>query len=444
MSPRSLREALAQRVLSLAGRGQLEALVHEESLALTRFTHNAIHQNLAEHDVNVRVRALVDGRTGVAATNDLSDASLAATIARARAIAALAPPDPALPGLAFNDEPAAPPGAYSEATASASPADRAGIAAATIAAAERAGLWAAGYVTTASTGLTIANTAGTLVSFDGTTCGLNVKANGPDASGFAERHGNDVAALDGTALGTLAAQKALAGARPASVAPGAWTVILEPAAFGELISHLTDHFSAQTVDEGSSFLADGLERAYMGPNVTIADDFAHPLLAGCPFDFEGYPTRRLPLVAAGVAKHVVTDAAWAKRLNLANTGHGLPAPSSDGPQARHVVVSGGTKTTEQLIAETAHGLLITRLWYIRSVDRRKTIVTGMTRDGTFEIRDGQLTRAVKNLRFNQSILASLAAPEFSHDQHRTTSYDYQIVVPTAKLPAFHFTSTTDF
>jgi predicted Zn-dependent protease len=444
MNDRSEREKLAQRLLSAAAGGDLEVVVRAESRALTRFTHNAIHQNLAERDLTVRIRAIVDGRTGVAVTNDLGESSLAATIARARAIAGLAPPEPDRPGLACNAEPSAPPGAYVEATAAASPAGRARIAAEAIAAAERAGLWAAGYVTTASSGLTIANTAGTLVSFDGTTCGLNVKASGPDATGFAEYHGNDVAGIDGSALGTRAADKAVAGARPATVEPGAWTVILEPAAFGELLSHLTDQFSAQAVDEGSSFLSEGLERAYMGPTVTIADDFAHPLFAGRPFDDEGYPTHQLPLIAGGIAKHVVTDAAWAHRLSLPNTGHGLPAPSAAGPEPLHVVVSGGEKTTDQLIAETAHGLLITRLWYIRSVDRRKTIVTGMTRDGTFEIRDGHIVRGVKNLRFNQSILEALTAPEFSATQQRTAGYAYNIIAPTAKLQNFHFTSTTDF
>ncbi len=438
------REALATRLLNAAGAGQLEALVRDEAVALTRFTQNAIHQNLAERDTSVRVRAIVDGRTGVAVTNDLSEASLRAVVERARAVAAFAPREDDPPGLVANTQPAAPSGAFVAATADASPAERARIAADTIGAVERAGLWAAGYVTTSRSGLTIANSSGTLVSFDGTDSGLNVKANGPDATGFAERYANDVAQLDGRALGEIAVQKALSGAQPAAVEPGPWTVILEPAAFGELLSHLNEHFSAQAFDEGSSFLCDGLDRAYMGANVTLADDFAHPLFAGRPFDFEGYPTRRLPLIANGIAKHVVTDATWAKKLGLPNTGHGLPAPSASGPEPEHLVVSGGDKTVDQLISETERGLLITRFWYIRSVDQRKTIVTGMTRDGTFEIRDGRLAGGVRNLRFNQSILEALNNVEFSSTQSRTAGYSYNIVSPAAKIENFHFTSTTDF
>jgi predicted Zn-dependent protease len=441
---REAREALAARVLGVAGEGQLEALVRDEALALTRFTQNAIHQNLAERDTSVRVRAIVDGRTGVAVTNELDDRSLAGVVERARAMAAFAPREDDPPRLVANAEAAAPPGAFVAETADASPVDRARIVADIIATAEEHGLWAAGYVTTARAGLTIANSAGTLVSFDGTDCGLNVKANGPDATGFAERYGTDLALLDGTALGGLAARKARTGAHPAEVAPGPRTVILEPAAFGELLSHLAEHFSAQAFDEGSSFLSDGLERAYMGPSVTLTDDFAHPLFAGRPFDFEGFPTHRLPLIVNGIAKHVVTDAAWAKKLSLPNTGHGLPAPSAAGPEPAHVVVAAGEKTVEQLIAETEHGLLITRFWYIRSVDQRKTVVTGMTRDGTFEIRRGRVTRSVRNLRFNQSILEALNHAEFASAQYRTAGYAYNIVTPAVKIANFHFTSTTDF
>ncbi len=438
------REALALRVLTAAGKGEVEAIVWDTQSGLTRFTHNAIHQNLAERDTEVRVRAIVDGRTGVAVTNDVGDASLSAAVARARAMAAFAPRDDDPPGLTANDEPAAPAGAFVAATAAASPADRARIAADVFATAESAGLWAAGYVTTSRTGVTIANSSGTLVSFDGTGCGLNVKQNGPDASGFAERYGNDLAVLDGTAAGSAAAAKARLGANPAPVKPGAWTVILEPAAFGDLLAPLIDHFSARAYDEGSSFLSGGLDRAYAGSNVTVADDFAHPLFAGRPFDFEGYPTRQLPLLANGVAKNVVTDAYWAKRLKRPNTGHGLPAPSAGGPQALHVVVSGGDKPLDRLIAETQHGLLVTRLWYIRTVDPRTTIVTGMTRDGTFEIENGAVTRGVRNMRFNQSILEALRHAEFGATQARTAAYACSIVTPPVKLEAFTFTSTTDF
>lgn len=438
------RAALAAKVLELSRGAACETIVSSSALGLTRFTQNAIHQNVANADVSVRVRIVSDGRTGVAASNALDDASLRALVERATGIARVAPSDTEAAPLVRAAEIAAPANAFSTAIAEATPQRRAAIAAQLIAASERASLWAAGYVTTSTSGITIANSAGTRASFDGTTCGLNVKANGPDASGFAECYGNDLELLDGAAAGTRAAEKASAGASPVAVAPGAWTVILEPAAIGELLSYLTDHFSAQAYDEGSSFLSGALGQTFAGNGVTLRDDYADPLHAGMPFDYEGFPKARLPLLEAGVARNVVTDARYAARLHFPNTGHGLPAPSGSGPEPTYVVVTAGGKSVERLIAETERGLLVSRFWYIRPVDTRKTIVTGMTRDGTFLIENGRIAAGVRNMRFNQSILGALATCEFASDAVRTGGYSYSMVVPAAKIDGFRFTSTTEF
>lgn len=440
----SERVALARTILDLAGGDACEAIVTSSASGLTRFTHNAVHQNLASADTTVRVRTIVDGRTGVAVTNDLGSASLAQTVARARAIAAFAPADVIARALLHTAPIPAPHGAFVAATAAASPTARAATVAAIVTEAEAASVWAAGYVTTSQTGITIANSTGTLLSFDGTACGLNVKANAADATGFAERYANDVAALDGAAAGAIAVAKTRVGTAPIAVDPGAWTVILEPAAIGELLSYLTDHFSAQTYVDGASFLADGLGRTYVGENVTVWDDHTHPFLADLPFDFEGAPRTRVPLFEAGVANHVVTDARYAQKLGIANTGHGFAVPSASGPEPRSVVVSTGSRSTQDLIAQTKRGLLVSRFWYIRPVDERKTIVTGMTRDGTFLIEDGKITAGVRNMRFNQSILEALRHCEFASEAERTEGYGYRMVVPAVKIEGFHFDSRTDF
>jgi len=437
------REALARRVLSRATSGESEVIVLDAEDGLTRFTQNAIHQNIAHQETSVRVRTVVDGRTGVAATNVLDDAALASLVARAASMAALAPSDP-FAGLLAGGTSIAPPGAFVAATAQASPDLRAALAADIFGIAQRDGLWAAGYVKTARAGITIANSRGMLTSFDGTDCGLNVKQNGPDSTGFAEHYSSDVADLDAKRAGETAAGKARGARTPEAVEPGEWTVILEPPAFGELLSYITEHFSAQAYDEGSSFLCDGLGKTYTGDNVSIVDDYAHPLAPSMPFDYEGVPKQRVPLLEHGVARGVVTDSYWAAKLDLPDTGHALPAPNSWGPQPTNVTVAPGSKSTAELIAETKRGLLISRFWYIRPVDLRQTIVTGMTRDGTFLIEDGKVARGVRNMRFNQSILAALSKVEFSSELARSGSYSYSIVVPAAKIAGFRFTSLTDF
>lgn len=440
----SAREALAARVLGFSNADQTEVLVWSARDELTRFTHNMVHQNVAASDVSVRVRAIVGKRTGVATTNVLDDPSLRETVSRAIEIAKLAPEDPDLPRLPNGGTSPAPEGAYVRDTAHATPQIRADMCDAIFKTAEERDYWCAGFVTTSAGGVTIVNSSGARASFDGSDSGVNVKMNAADSTGFAEGYDNDVLRLDAHAIGAASAQKAAASASPSAVEPGEWTVILEPAAFGELFSYLVDHFSAQAYDEGSSFLSDGLDKQYLGEDVTISDDYAHPLNPGMPFDYEGQPTQRLTLVENGVAKNIVTDSYWAAKLNRPNTGHALPAPNAYGPQAGHIVVSPGSKPVAELIAETKKGLLITRFWYIRTVDQKKAIVTGMTRDGTFLIENGKITGGVRNMRFNQSIIEALRRCQFGNALHRTGGYSYSLVVPAAKIEGFTFSSGTEF
>jgi PmbA protein len=441
---RADRESIAKAVLAYSSAEQTEVLVGASDSALTRFTHETSNQNVASDDAGISVRAILDGRTGVAQTNRRDDASLRDVAARAVEMAKLAPKDPDLPQLPAGGPAAAPAGAYDEATARAGAETRARMCDAIFRAAEDAGYWSAGYASTASGGITIANSSGALASFDGTDASVNVKMNGPDSTGFAEAHTNAVGAIDAAAVGATAAGKVRSGAAPRAVEPGEWTVLLEPAAIGELLSYITGHFSAQAYEEGSSFCSGGLDKTYFSENLSISDDYAHPLSPGMPFDYEGQPTMRLPLVENGVVRNVVTDSYYAKRLGRPNTGHALPAPNAAGPYPLHVVLAAGSKSFERLVAETKRGLLITRFWYIRTVDQKKAIVTGMTRDGTFLIENGKIAGGVRNLRFNQSIVEALQHCEFSDTQSRTGGYSYSHVAPGAKLERFRFTSTTEF
>jgi PmbA protein len=438
------RESLARRVLMLSAADETEVMVWTGRNELTRFTHNAVHQNVADSDTSIKVRAIVGKRTGVSSTNLLDDSELDALVNRALEMARLAPADPDLAPLP-NGGPVQPPkGAYIKETGDASAHLRAQMCETMFKTAEEYDYWCAGFVSTSEGGVTIANSSGAAASFDSTDAAVSVKMNAADSTGYAEGFDNDVNRLDAHSIGALSAKKAHDSAQPRTVDPGEWTVILEPAAFGELFMYLSSHFSAQSFDEGSSFLSDGLDRPYVGNNVTILEDYAHPLSPGMPFDYEGQPTERLRLIDQGIAANIVTDSYWARKLGRPNTGHALPAPNAFGPQARNLIVAPGSKPANELIAETKRGLLITRFWYIRTVDQRKAIVTGMTRDGTFLIEDGTIVGGVRNMRFNHSILDALNNCEFANSLRRTGSYSYSVVVPAAKIERFHFTSGTDF
>jgi len=157
----------------------------------------------------------------------------------------------------------------------------------------------------------------------------------------------------------------------------------------------------------------------------------------------GAPSSNL-LVRDGVAQACVPDSYWAAKPQPGNTGPALAAPNTLGPLPRRTVVVAGERSLEGLIADVKSGLLVSRFWYLRPVDERRTIVTGMTRDGTFLIEEGRVAHGVRNLRFNQSVLEALKRCEFSNEQKRTRSYAYSTVVPAVKIERFRFTSGTNF
>jgi PmbA protein len=437
------RIAVAGAVLARSRADATEVSVETTRLGLTRFTHEAVNQNVDQTNTALRVRAVIDGRVGIAATNAFDPAALDAVAARAVEIALLAPRESIPPVLAGSSSASAPAGAFVAATAAAGPAERARIAGAIFGHAS-GGLWSSGYAMAADYGLTVATSSGARMSFDGTDAGANVKMNGPDSTGFAEFYSRDVHALDGDALGRESARIARETRAPLAVDPGDWTVILAPAAAGELLRYLTLHFSAESYSDGSSFIAGKLGAPVLGANVTLRDDYAHPLNPGMPFDFEGFPTQRLTLVANGVANDLVTDSTWSQRLKRPNTGHALPAPNSGGPQSNYTVLEPGTKPLETLVAETKRGLLVTRLWYVRIVDQRTVLLTGMTRDGTFLIENGALNGGVRNLRFNAALVTALNDCELGDTQRRTGSYHYSLVTPAIKFNHFHFASASPY
>jgi PmbA protein len=441
---KSEREQLVREVLALSAADETEVVAAFGDSALTRFTHEVSNQNVATRAGTISVRAIVGKRAGVASTNSLDAQALRTTVDRAIAMARLSPKDPMLPPLPVGEPQAAPPGSFVDVTARAAADRRAAICESAFRAAEASRCWSAGFASTAAWAYTIANTRGALSSFDGTDAAFNVKMIAADSSGWAEMHTPDVGVVDAESVAKRAVGKAMLSASPKRVAPGAWTVVFESAAFAELLAHLGGHFSAQSYDDGTSFCSGGLDRQHAGENVTILDDYAHPLRPGMPFDFEGYPTKRLALIEDGVVRNIVTDSYYAHKLGRENTGHALPAPNAYGPQPRNLVVAPGSTSFDELIAQIERGILVTRLWYIRTVDQKQTIVTGMTRDGTFLIENGRISCGIHNMRFNQSILEALRHCTLASEQRRSAAYDYDVVAPAARIDGFTFTSATEF
>ncbi len=230
------------------------------------------------------------------------------------------------------------------------------------------------------------------------------------------------------------------GVDPKAIEPGRYTVILEPAAVGDLCYFLAEGFNAQQVDEGRSFLSGKVGETVFGQNIDIDDDPYHPLIQGRPFDGEGVPTKKVSLVEKGVVKGLVYDRKTAAKLGKEPTGHGLPVPNVEGAHPSSISMKGGTSSIEEMIKSTKKGILVTRLWYNRLVDPMKLIITGMTRDGTFWVEDGKISHGIKNLRYNQSLIELLNHVDAATPQERMWGY----AVPGILAREFNFTSVTLF
>ena len=434
--------ALVEQAIAASPAGETEALAAASDASLTRYTHNAAHESVNERNCQLSVRAVVGKRQGVAATNRLDEAGIADVVRRAYESAKLSAEDPDFPGLPG-------PGgaivdvadAFDETTAAATPDMRAAAVNDVAKVMRGHNLYAAGYVSTQSEAYAIANTRGVRRFHRATDSAINIKAIGSDSSGYAEGFSRRFDDLDPAKLADRAARKAVAGRNPRALEPGAYTVIFEAPALREFLGYLSwVGFGAQAFDQGSSFMSGRLGEKLMGDGVTIRDDYTHPLGCGIPFDFEGVPRTKVGLIERGIANGVVYDSYYGAKLHHPNTGHALPAPNSDGPLPLNVVVDPGTTSLEDMIKGVTHGILVTRTWYIRMVDQKQTIITGMTRDGLFLIERGRLTKGLKNMRFNESIIGALGRCELASAQVRSESH----VLPAAKIEGFHFSSGTEF
>jgi PmbA protein len=434
--------SVLDQVLAASKADETEALVFSSESALTRYTHNYIHENMVEKNWQLSVRAVIGKRVGVASTNRLDAQGIADVVARATDIARLSPEDADFPGLpddnsATDDIPET----CDEATASLGPDARADAVAQITRVMLRNALYAAGYVSSRADTIALANSKGVRRYFRGSDSAINIKAIGETSSGYAEGYARRFADLSPTALAELAARKAVEGAAPRTLQPGKYTVILEPPAFREFLHYLSwIAFGAQPFEQGSSFMSGRLGEKVMGQNVTIRDDFTQREHLGLPFDFEGAPRWPVTLVENGIADDVVYDSYYAAKRHHVNTGHALPAPNPDGPMPLNVVVVPGVTSVGEMIAGIERGVLVTRTWYIRLVDQKQTIITGMTRDGLFLIENGAIKHGLKNMRFNESIVGALGRCQLASELVRSESH----VLPAARIEDFHFTSGTEF
>jgi PmbA protein len=334
---------------------------------------------------------------------------------------------------------------FDAATASATPQHRGSTVAEAIRIVESTGQTAAGIYSTGQSVEAMYNSRGVAAWHAETMAQFSITAMAGDSSGWAKASAVSHASIDPLALARSAARKARLSRDPQEIPPGRYTVILEPAAVLDLVGQMFGDFSATAVADSRSFLTDRVGKKLFGENIQITDDAAHPLQAGVPFDGEGVPRRKLTLVDAGVPRDLAYARSSARKAGVEPTGHGFPLPNEVGEAPLNIVIAGGSTSTDEMIASTERGVLVTRLWYIREVDPYEKIMTGMTRDGTFLIENGRVSRGLRNFRFNQGIIELLNSVEALSPSVRASGEEtFDMVVPAMKVRGFNFTEVTRF
>ncbi|MHB8630884.1 MAG: TldD/PmbA family protein [Candidatus Limnocylindria bacterium] len=443
-------KAICDAALRSVEGDQAEAVVVARDAALTRFANAAIHQNVASRETELRVRVVRGSRVAMVTTDRLDDEGIRRAARDASDLARIAPENPTFGGLPGDTGLRSAPSAFVERTAEATPLDRARAAKQLCDAARAASLSAAGYVSTNVQELAIANSRGVWAYSAATTSDAELAAIGDAGSAFAQRLSLDFGTLDIAGCAREAVDKAKAAQRPRDLAPGTHEVILEPYAVRDIVSFLGSQLTGLAVEEGRSFVAGKIGQKVTG-DLTLVDDPFDPRGLPRAFDLEGQPSQRVTLIDRGVATAVVYDSQTAHRTGQRNTGHALPPNPFQPCAPMHLRLEPGGKTRDELIKESKRAVLVTRFWYTRWVHQLRTIVTGMTRDGTFAIEDGEIAYPVKNFRFTQSYHDALGgtlgigrdlALLVPGEQFGLQVSSYR--VPALRLAAFTFTGATQY
>jgi len=400
---------IANAVLAASRADQTEVEVFTNDSALTRFANNYIHQNVEHSDVDVRVRAVIGRKIGIASTNETSPEALAALAARAFELAGHQRENEDFRSLP-RPAPVQSVQAFVEATARCGPEERAAVVSQVCDASARAGLTAAGAFHTTAQELSLANSLGLFTYHRETQADVNTVVMSETSSGHAARVSKDIADIDGESVAQEAVDKALRGVNPRTVEPGDYEVILEPYAVVDLLdffSYLS--FGARPFMEKRSFMSGRIGERIMSDKISIWDDGLDPSGLPMAFDYEGVPKQRVSLIEEGIPRGVVWDTYYAGKQggDARSTGHALPAGATVGPMPLHLFMAPGSASTADMIKDVKRGIWVTRFWYTRTVHPLNVVTTGMTRDGTFLIEDGKIAGPVRNLRFTQGYVDAL-------------------------------------
>ncbi len=445
-------QAILKKVLGYSKAEECEATLTGSRAGNIRFARNAVSTSGAQDNLDLAVDCSFGKKSGTATINEFDDASLEKVVRRAEELAKLAPENPEyVPFLGpqkYDD-----PQGYFESTAKIDPEYRAKGAAASIGPCRSQKLTAAGFLQDEAGFTAIANTHG-LSGYhrkSGVDFSVTIRTDDGKGSGYAVADYNDAALMNTGSVSEIAMQKALKSRETRAIEPGKYTVILEPAASVDLISHMVTQMDARRADEGRSFLTKAgggsrLGEKLMDERVHLYSDPLNPAVPGSPWAGDNRPRRRVDWIKDGVVENMSYSRFWAQKNGVSDEKavpslrdgfRGRAVGAFEGAQG--VIMDGGTQSLDELVKSVKRGVLVTRMWYIRPVDPQTVLYTGLTRDGTFYVEDGEIKYAIKNFRFNESPVIMLNNIEALGKPVRTNG----CLIPPMVVRDFTFSSLSD-
>ncbi len=399
-----------------------------------RYARNSVSTAGHQSNQSLVVQSSFGKKSGTATIDEFDDASLEKVVKRAEELAKLSPENSEFMeplGPQQYDEAIT----YVDATAKITPDYRAEVANSSIVPAKAKDVTAAGFLDDSNGFSAMMNSKGLFAYNKATNVEFTVtmRSNDGTGSGWVTRDYNDITKFDSSKAANVAIDKAVLSREAKAIEPGKYTVILEPAAAGDLIRNMSRSFSARTADEGRSFMSkEGggtkIGEKIVDERVSLWSDPLHPEVPTGTWNGAGQPLKKTSWIENGVVKNLAYDRFWAQEKGV----EPVPFPGN-------LIMGGGDASLEDLIKSTKKGILVTRLWYIRSVDPQTLLYTGLTRDGTFYIENGQIKYPVKNFRFNESPIIMLNNLETLGKQVRIDGN----LIPYMKIRDFTFTSLSD-
>lgn len=434
-------KALLTKVLSYSKAEQCEVNLNCSDSGNLRYARNAVSTSGGISSNSLVVSSAFGKKLGTATINEFDDASLEKVVRRAEELAQLAPENPEFMPFLGPQEYGAESPTFSPATAAVTPKDRADAVQASLKQAMDNKLNAAGFLSNSVGCSAMMNSKGLFAYNTSTDVAFNITVRTDDGkgSGYATRGYNDFSKLNAKTDTAIAAKKAMSSVTAKAIEPGKYTVILEPTAVAVMLENLFYSLDARQADEGRSFMSKTGGKTKLGEQlvderVNIYSDPWNPELPTSTWSGDGRPHEKVNWIEKGVVKNLYSSRYWAQKTGI----KAIPTPGG-------AIMKGGTKTLEELIKGTEKGILVTRLWYIRTVDPQTLLLTGLTRDGTFYIENGEIKFPVKNFRFNESPIIMLNNLDEIGIAERTVSAESEAnyLLPPLRIRDFTFTSLSD-